>query len=147
MARNQRLSARKSLGRTDLPQYETTAVFEALVNAVAHRDYSLQRSKIRPRMFSDRLELYSPADLVNTMTPSTMAYRQATRNEVIASLLAKCKVTKEIDGLGTLRDTLVDRRGEGVPITLERTGALSGQEPRYELIDGSELLLSIFAAG
>ena len=147
VARNQRLSARKSLGRTDFAQYEMTAVFEALVNAVAHRDYSLQRSKIRLRMFSDRLELYSPGDLVNTMTPSTMAYRQATRNEVIASLLAKCKATKELEGLGTFRDTLMDRRGEGVPIILERSEALSGREPRYELIDGIELVLTIFAAG
>ncbi len=147
VARNRRLSARKSLGRTDSPQYEITAVFEALVNAVAHRDYSLQRSKIRLRMFSNRLERYSPGDLVNTMTPSTMAYRQATRNEVIASLLAKCKVTNEIDRLGTLRDTLMDRRGEGVPIILERSQALSGREPRYVVIDGAELLLTIFAAG
>ena len=98
-------------------------------------------------MFSNRLELYSPGHLVNTMTPSTMACRQATRNEVIASLLAKCKVTKEIDSLGTFRDTLMDRRGEGVPIILERSQALSGREPRYGVIDGTELLLTIFAAG
>ena len=37
-----------------------TAVFEAVVNAVAHRDYSVHGSKIRLRLFSDRLELYSP---------------------------------------------------------------------------------------
>ena len=147
VARNQRLSARKALGRTDFPQYAMTAVFEALVNAVVHRDYSIQRSKIRLRMFSDRLELYSPGELVNTITPSTMAYRQATRNEVIASLLTKCGVPKEIDGLETSRSTLMDRRGEGVPIILEHSRALSGREPCYELIDGVELLLTIFAAG
>ena len=147
VARNQRVSARKTLGRTDLPQYAMTAVFEALVNAVAHRDYSLQRSRIRLRMFSDRLELYSPGELVNTITPGTMAYRQATRNEVIAGLLTKCGVPKEIDGLETSRRTLMDRRGEGVPIILEHSKALSGREPCYELIDGVELLLTIFAAG
>lgn len=147
VARNQRLSARKTLGRTDFPQYAMTAVLEALVNAVVHRDYSIQRSKIRLRMFSDRLELYSPGELASTITPSTMAYRQATRNEVIASLLTKCVVPKEIDGLETSRRTLMDRRGEGVPIILEHSKALSGREPCYELIDGVELLLTIFAAG
>lgn len=147
VARNQRLSARKTLGRTDFPQYPMTAVLEALVNAVAHRDYSLQRSNIRLQMFSDRLELYSPGALASTITPSTMAYRQATRNEVIPSLLTKCGVSKGIDGLGTSRRTLMDRRGECVPIILEHSKALSGREPCYELIDGVELLLTIFAAG
>ncbi len=147
VARNQRVSARKTLGRRDLPQYDMSAVFEALVNAVAHRDYSLDRSKIRVRMFSNRLEIYSPGELVNTMTPEAMAYRQAARNEVITSLLAKCEVPTEIDGLKTVRSTLMDRRGEGVPIILERSQKLSGREPRYETIDGIELLLTVFAAG
>ena len=98
-------------------------------------------------MDSNRLEIYSPGELVNTMTPEAMAYRQAARNEVITSLLAKCEVPTEIDGLKTVRSTLMDRRGEGVPIILERSQKLSGREPRYETIDGIELLLTVFAAG
>ena len=47
----------------------------------------------------------------------------------------------------TSRTTLMDRRGEGVPIILERSEDLSGREPRYESIGGIELLLTIFAAG
>lgn len=147
VARNQKIAARKSLGRADIPQYDMTAVFEAVVNAVAHRDYSLTQSKIRLRMFSDHLELYSPGELVNTMTTDTLAYRQASRNEVITSLLAKCQVPQEIFGLETTRSTLMDRRGEGVPLILERSEAVSGREPRYETIDPSELRLTIFAAG
>lgn len=147
VARNQRVSARKTVGRTDLPQFDMTAVFEALVNAVAHRDYSVHRAKIRLRMFSDRLEIYSPGGLVNGMRTETMAYRQSTRNEVIASLLAKCSVPEPIPGLQTSRATIMDRRGEGVPIILERSEKLSGREPRYETIDDIELLLTIFGAG
>lgn len=146
VARNQRVAARKVLGRQDRPQYDMTAIFEALVNAVAHRDYSLQRSKIRIRMFSDRLELYSPGDLVNAMTPDSMEYRQATRNEIITSLLSKCDVSRRISYVNTTRNTLMDRRGEGVPIILERSESLSGQVPVYDLIDGTELLLTIFSA-
>jgi len=40
----------------------------------------------------------------------------------------------------------VDKRGEGVPIILERSTALSGQAPIYRLVDESELLLVIYAA-
>ena len=145
-ARNQRVSACKTLGRQDFPQYDMTAVFEAVVNAVAHRDYSMQGSRIRMRMFANHLELCSPGELVNTMTPDTLAYRQATRNEVITSLLAKCKVPDTIPGLHTTRSTMMDRRGEGVPLILERSEAISGRTPLYETLDGSELRLTIFGA-
>ena len=58
----------KETGRMDQPQYDMTAVFEAIVNAVAHRDYSMYGTRIRLHMFSDRIELYSPGALSNTMT-------------------------------------------------------------------------------
>ena len=144
--RNQRVAARKALGRTDLPQYDMTAVFEAVVNAVAHRDYSKHGSKIRLRMFANRLELYSPGELANTMTPDSLAYRQSTRNEAITSLLAKCKVPESITGLKSNRSTLMDRRGEGVPLILDRSEAISGRKPLYETVDGAELLLTIYEA-
>jgi len=44
------------------------------------------------------------------------------------------------------RVTLMDRRGEGVAILLERGEKLSGRRPVYALIDDSELELTIFAA-
>lgn len=144
--RNQRVAARKVVGRTDLPQYDITAVFEAVVNAVAHRDYSMHGSKIRLRMFSSRLEIYSPGAIPNTMTVETLAYRQASRNETITSLLAKCAVPGDLAGLETPRATMMDRRGEGVSLILERSESLSGRAPRYELLDESELRLIIFAA-
>ena len=143
--RNQRVAARKAAGRIDLPDYDITAVFEAVVNAVAHRDYSMHGSKIRLRMFSNRLELYSPGGIPNTMTVETLAYRQASRNETITSLLARCTVPGGIAGLETQRAAMMDRRGEGVSLILERSERLSGTAPRYELIDESELRLTIFA--
>ena len=146
VARNQWVAGHKDLGRTDLPQYEMTAVFEAIVNAVAHRDYSTHGSKIRIRMFANHLEFYSPGELTNTMTPDTLAYRQSTRNEAITSLLAKCNVPESIPGLRSNRSTLMDRRGEGVPLILDRSEAISGRRPLYQTVDGAELLLTIHAA-
>jgi predicted HTH transcriptional regulator len=144
--RNQRVGAAKQAGRSDVPQYDLSAIFEAVVNAVAHRDYSMHGAKIRLRMFSDRLELYSPGSLANTMTVETLAYRQASRNDTITSLLARCEVPGRISGLETPRATMMDRRGEGVAIILERSERLSGRRPVYELPDESELRLTIFTA-
>ncbi len=146
VARNMRVEASKSGGRKDLPQYDMVAVFEALVNAVAHRDYSIEGSKIRLRLFADRLGLYTPGGLPNTMTVESLAFRQASRNETITSLLAKCPVPADIPGLETSRAAMMDRRGEGVALILDRSERLSGKRPLYELPDESELRLTIFAA-
>ena len=122
-----------------------TAAFEALVNAVAHRDYSIHGAKIRLRMFADRIELYSPGAIPNTMTVESLPYRQAARNEAITSLLAKCQVP-ESDKAITGRSAMMDKRGEGVQIILEQSERLSGKRPLYRLVDDSELLLVIPAA-
>lgn len=146
VVRNSRVGARKDVGRIDMPQFDVTSVFEAVVNAVAHRDYSTYGSKIRLRLYDDRLVLYSPGSLPNTMGVASMMYRQAARNEVITSLLARCPVPGEA-WLITDRRTLMDKRGEGVPIILEKSEALAGVRPVYRVIDDAELELTIFAAG
>lgn len=142
--RNMRVSARKDPARVDLPEYSIRAVFEAIVNAVAHRDYSIHGSKIRLFMFDDRLELYSPGSLPNTVTIESMAVRQSTRNELITTLLSKCP-TKDPSG-ETGRRFLMEKRGEGVPIILDESTRLSGRQPEYRLIDDAELVLTIFSA-
>lgn len=143
--KNMQVFASKDQGRQDLPQFDMTAVFEALVNAVAHRDYSIHGAKIRLRMFADRLEIYSPGAIPNTMTVDSLPYRQAARNEAITSLLAKCPVP-EADQAETGRSAMMDKRGEGVQLILGRTEQLSGKTPVFRLIDESELLLTIPAA-
>jgi len=147
VARNMKVLGFKHLGRIDRPQFDMAAVFEALVNAVAHRDYSIHGSKIRLRLFGDRLEMSSPGSIVNSMTAENLVHLQASRNEVLTSLLAKCPVPPDIPWLETDRETLMDRRGEGVRIIMEHSLRLSGREPDYRLIDDAELLLTIHAAG
>ena len=143
--RNMRISATKNMegGRIDIPQFDILAIFEAVANAVAHRDYSMSGSKIRLRIFEDRLELYSPGMLVNTMTTDTLPYRQSARNETISGLLARCPVERE--SIRSHRAFIMERRGEGVPIILSRSEQLSGIRPSYRLIDDSELVLTIHA--
>ena len=145
--KNMLVAARKGAtgGREDIPQFDPLAVFEAMTNAVAHRDYSMAGSKVRLRLFDNRLELYSPGALANTMTPDSLAFRQSTRNEAVASLLARCPVSD--DEIKGYRTRIMERRGEGVPIILKRSEKLAGKPPAYRLIDDAELLLTIHAAG
>lgn len=145
--KNMQVAARKHAagGREDLPQFDLLAIFEAVTNAVAHRDYSMSGAKIRLRLFDDRLELYSPGMLPNTMTTESLQFRQAARNEALTSLLARCPM--EDDNLSAHRQHIMDKRGEGVPIILEISERLSGKYPEYQLIDESELKLTIYSAG
>lgn len=146
VSRNMRTSAKKEAGRLDLPQYDLTAVFEALVNAVAHRDYAIHGSKVRLRMYADRLELASPGALSNTMSVESLSLRQSARNEVLTSLLARCPIPASLTGLETDRGAFMDKRGEGVGIILERSAALAGRPPEYRVVDDVELILTIWAA-
>ena len=138
------VSARKEIGRIDRPQYSMRAVFEAVVNAVVHRDYSKAGSKIRLFMFADRLELYSPGALANTLTVDDLPYNQATRNELLARLLSETTLSDDMGAQVVCRHFL-ERRGEGVGIILNESERLSGKTPVYELF-GEELCLTIFAA-
>jgi ATP-dependent DNA helicase RecG len=138
-----KVPARKELGRVDYPQYSLRAVFEGLVNAVAHRDYSMPGGRIRLHLFSDRLELYSPGALPNSMTIEAMQAMSMPRNDVLASLFARYFPVRE-DGLG--REFLMDRRGAGVDVIMAESMRVSGRPAVYESFAELELRLTIYAA-
>ena len=142
--RNMRVAAHKTPARADLPQYSEEALFEAVVNAVAHRDYSIRGSRIRLSMFEDRIEIQSPGSLPNNLTVEDMPHRQATRNELLTSLLGRVPASG-IKGAGG-RLFIMERRGDGVPIMRRETRELSGRLPEFRLIADSELCVTIPAA-
>ena len=144
VVRNMHVAARKDPARVDLPQYSVRALFEAVVNALVHRDYSIRGSKIRLSMFEDRLEIQSPGSLPNNLTVESMAARQATRNEALTSVLARMPVGG-IHGSED-RQYFMERCGDGVPIIRRETQELCGRLPEYLLIDNSEVLLTVPAA-
>jgi len=127
----------KDAGREDHPQYAISAVHEAIVNAVAHRDYSISGSKIRLFLYDDRLEIMSPGKLPNTITLENMPYSQFTRNQLLVSFLSKMQ--SNLTGRA-----FIESRGEGVRKILSESKAHSGRDPFYQLI-GEELMLTIWA--
>ncbi len=143
-AKNMQVAARKDPARSNLPQYSEKALFEAMVNAVVHRDYSMRGSKIRLSMFDDRLEIQSPGSLPNNLSVESMASRQSTRNEALTSVLARMPVGRTRGAED--RRYYMERRGDGVPIIWRETWELCGKYPEYRVIDDSEVLLVIPAA-
>ena len=140
-----KISAQKEMGREEKAQYSMRAVFEALVNAVVHRDYSKHSSKIRLFMLADRLEIYSPGALANSLTVDNLPYNQVTRNELLARLLSELTLDDDNADGQIQRKHFLERRGEGVGIILGESEQLSGKKPVYEVFD-EELRLTIFAA-
>ena len=119
------------------PAYDIDVIDEAIVNAVAHRDYSVSGSKIRLFLFADRLELYSPGKLPNGITIEDMPYRIFTRNQLLVGFLSRMRSKRT-------GEFFLESRGEGVRKILEDGEAHSGRRPVYELF-GNELRLTIWA--
>lgn len=102
--------------------YSLEAVREALVNALAHRDWT-RFVEIEVAGYSNRLEFISPGALPNSMTIEKMkAGQRSPRNTIIMEVL---------------RDYgYVDYRGMGVRTKIvPLTKALSGKDPVFTLAD------------
>ncbi|MEN9936698.1 MAG: hypothetical protein RLZZ387_3277 [Chloroflexota bacterium] len=76
------------LERKDWAQFPAPAVREALVNAVAHRDYTVRGEGIRIALFGDRMECYSPGRLPGHVTLQNLVEERFSRNETLVQVLA-----------------------------------------------------------
>ena len=102
--------------------YPLEAVREALINSLAHRDWT-RFVEIEVSGYSNRLEVISPGALPNSMTVEKMkAGQRSPRNTIIMEVL---------------RDYgYVDYRGMGVRTKIvPLTKALTGKDPEFELTD------------
>jgi ATP-dependent DNA helicase RecG len=76
------------LARVEVTEYPLPVVREAIVNAVAHRDYSVRGEGIRLLMYQDRLELYSPGRLPGHVTLDNLKDERYSRNAAIVAVLS-----------------------------------------------------------
>lgn len=101
------------LARDEETEYPLEAVREAIVNAVAHRDYAVRGDSIRIAMFGDRIEFYSPGRLPGHVTLQNIVEERFSRNEVIVQVLADLGF---IERLGYGIDRMIRRMTErGLP--------------------------------
>jgi ATP-dependent DNA helicase RecG len=90
------------LQRHEETEYPQSAVREALVNAVAHRDYRLTGRSIEIRMYTDRLEVTSPGGLPAHITVDNIVEEHYSRNPRIVNGLFQWGHIEEL-GLGVDR--------------------------------------------
>jgi ATP-dependent DNA helicase RecG len=85
----------RGLVREEVPEFPPIAMREALVNAVAHRDYSLRGSAIDVRLFDDAVEIESPGCLPAYVTVENLRTAQYSRNERIMDCLQRLGFVEE----------------------------------------------------
>ena len=85
-------------------------------------------------LFADRLELYSPGGLPNTITLDDMPYRTFTRNQLLFSFLSRIRSTRS-------GQVFPESRGEGVRKILRDGEPHSGRRPEYALFSDEVRLI------
>lgn len=114
--------------REDRPEIPAEVLREAVVNAVAHRDYSL-RGQVRLFVFADRVEIISPGSLPNTVTLDNIRFGiHVERNPILVTFLAKMGLLSQV-GTGIPR-MIRAMRDRGLP---EPSFALLGDHFRVTI--------------
>ena len=75
--------------REEMPEYVERSYHEALVNAIAHRDYLINGSEVHIDIYDDRLEIYSPGgmpDGSNIQERDPVTVPSTRRNPVLADV-------------------------------------------------------------
>lgn len=86
-------------------EYPMEAARELLINAVAHRDYSIRGDNIRMFIYNNRMEVYSPGGLPGPMTLQNLRDERFSRNPIIVQVLADMNF---IEKLGYGVDRVID---------------------------------------
>jgi ATP-dependent DNA helicase RecG len=123
--------------------YPEWACREGLINAIAHRDYSIQNG-IDIFVFDDAMEIKSPGALLSTLTIKNLEKLQGaheSRNVLIAKVLRENKLVRELgEGMKRMFD-LMEQRALHKPIlysndiwfsiTLKHKSVFSNQQQQW----------------
>jgi ATP-dependent DNA helicase RecG len=126
--RNDRQSYQDGLFRYDIPTFDEAPIREALLNAVAHRDYRLGGS-VFIRQFARRLEIVSPGGFPPGITPENILDQQNPRNRRLAEALT--------------RAGLIERSGQGLNLMVESAIRQSKPLPSFAGSAAHEVRLTL----
>ena len=141
------------LNRVRLDEYPTEALREALVNAVAHRQYEDAGRKIMLEVFSDRVVVSSPGLPPAPITLASLRkgkYRPCSRNPVLAQCLSYFhRIEERGSGFRRMRDQMLNH-GLDQPALGTDTGyfqvAFSGPGENIERLRVAETRLVVTPA-
>ncbi|MBK7044101.1 MAG: putative DNA binding domain-containing protein [Rhodanobacteraceae bacterium] len=126
--RNDRQSYQDGLFRYDIATFDEVAVREALLNAVAHRDYRLGGS-VFVRQYARRLEVVSPGGFPAGITADNILDQQNPRNRRLSEALARCG--------------LIERSGQGLNLMVESAVRQSKALPDFSGSSHHEVRLTL----
>ena len=114
--------------RKDKTDYPLTAVREAIINALVHRDYSIHTEgmPIQIIMYEERMEIHNPGGLYGRITVDQLGKIQPdTRNPVLASALEVLGITENrYSGIPTIKRELEEYHLKA-PVFLNERGNFS----------------------
>lgn len=84
--------------RVDIPEYPYEAIREAVINAIAHRDYTYRYAPIMFSIFDDRIEVNNPGGLLPGLNIKSLEGHHASRNKKICDIFHE---TKDMEKFGT----------------------------------------------
>lgn len=129
--------------REDKTDYPITAVREAIVNALVHRDYSIQTEgmPIQLIMYEDRMEIINPGGIYGRTRPNQLGKVQPdTRNPVLAGALEVLGITENrYSGIPTIRKVMKEY-GLPQPVFSDERGSFIvrfGKEPEKDMMANS----------
>lgn len=125
-ARNETHSYRDSMFRYNIQAFNESVIREALLNAIAHREYC-QGGSIFVRQFPSRLEVVSPGGFPSGITADNIIGKQQHRNRCIAEALQHCG--------------LVERSGQGADRIFRTCIMESKKRPDYTGSDDNQVSL------
>lgn len=85
--------------REEIPAYSITALREVITNSVVHRDYKKMHQPIKIAVFTNRVEIENPGNLMPGLTTLNLIHKRDWRNPLLAELMKKFGLG-EMDGQG-----------------------------------------------
>lgn len=123
-ARNDRQTFRDGLFQYNVRTFDEGSVREAILNAVAHRDYRREGS-VFVRLHPRQIEVVSPGGFPPGVTPENILDRQLPRNRRLAEALARCG--------------LVERSGQGADRMFKEAIQASKPLPDFSASDDHQV--------
>jgi ATP-dependent DNA helicase RecG len=99
----------ESLQREDILEIPETALREAIVNSVVHRDYFEKGANIIIEIYDDRVEISNPGGLAKGLKEADFGTKSVARNPLIASMMLRANYIEKLGtGIKRIQDAMAD---------------------------------------